>query len=157
VNLNYLLALIFSILALVLLYYVYLSFKPVKGNYSKVDVSIKGQVFQLEIADNAHLRQQGLMNRDSMPQKEGMLFVFPISSIHSFWMKDTHIPLDIIWINSDKKIVYIKENAQPCSNIVGAACQSIFPTSPAKYVIELNAGKVGELGLSVGDQIDFAL
>lgn len=118
---------------------------------------LKGKTYNLEIADTAAARQTGLMNRTSLSQNSGMLFIFEGSNFYPFWMKDTYIPLDIIWLNQNKEVVYIKENAQPCSNTIEAVCNTIVPTARALYVIELNAGEVNKQDLQVGDKIEFEL
>ncbi len=119
----------------------------------KKEIVIKDKSYHLEIADNNASRMKGLMNRETMAENEGMLFVFDYVGIHSFWMKNTLIPLDMIWLDSNGKIVYIHENAQPCSNLIQAICQSIIPSKTAKYVIELNAGEVNKLDIKIGDVI----
>lgn len=126
-----------------------------KSLSDKVTVVLAGKTYHLELADTVSKRNIGLMNRYSMPLDEGMLFVFESSGIYPFWMKDTKIALDLIWINDSGEIVFIKENAQPCSNIVSAICSSILPgLKPAKYVIELNGGQLKDLGLKVGDKLE---
>ena len=72
-----------------------------------------------------------------MPEDEGMLFIFEESGVYSFWMKNTLIPLDIIWLDEDKNIVFVKHNALPCKTEV---CPSINPNASARYVLEINAG-----------------
>ena len=146
-------------------YYLYMK-------YSKdyIEVNIKGTIFQLEIADTKEKRETGLMNRRSMPPNRGMLFVFETSGYYPFWMKNTYIPLDIIWLNEDKEVIYIKQDAKPCLDtnkdpgMIGKAlqnipfvCDTIIPltTSHAKYVIELNAGKVRELNLQNDEKVEF--
>ena len=78
---------------------------------------------KVEIADTPEKRAEGLMFRDHLNENSGMFFVFDEESSHSFWMKNTLIPLDIIWINADKKVVYIKHKAQPCNE----ECESFYP------------------------------
>ena len=117
--------------------------------------TIANQEFTLEIADTDLLRSYGLMNREHLDTNSSMLFIFDMQGMYPFWMKDTLIPLDIIWLNSDKKVVYIKEDAKPCGNVVEALCKVIVPTRIAKYVIELNSGKTAELNLKIGDKVDF--
>jgi uncharacterized protein len=117
-------------------------------------VEINGKIFLLEIADNYKSREQGLMNRENLNEMEGMLFIFPVSGIYPFWMKNTLIPLDIIWLNNNKEVVFIKENARPCERAIVAVCQTIVPTKPARYVIELNAGNVNKLNIKLGQKID---
>jgi len=75
------------------------------------------------------------MYRESLPEKKGMLFVFPTSDIHDFWMKNTIIPLDMIWIDNQFKVVHIA-NAQPCTE---DPCKIYAPRTLAKYVLEINS------------------
>lgn len=119
-----------------------------------INVSISNKAFHLEVAKTATERNKGLMNRKNLSSDAGMLFVFPTPSIYPFWMKDTYIPLDIIWLNAKKEIVYIKENAKPCKGIA-ETCKSIVSGRAAKYVIELNAGAVSESKIKVGDTVKF--
>lgn len=77
-------------------------------------VEINGKSLNVEIADNDEKRRTGLMNRKSLDKNNGMFFIFQNEDIYPFWMKNTLISLDMIWINSDKEVVYIKENAPPC-------------------------------------------
>ena len=83
-----------------------------------------------------------------------MFFVFADEQIYTFWMKNTYIPLDIIWINSAKEVVFIKENAKPCKK---NNCSYIIPDKKSRYVLELNAGVVQSLDLKVKDKVDFNL
>ena len=124
---------------------------------NKISFVLAGKTYELELADTPEKRTIGLMNKSFMPVNEGMLFVFDSSGIYPFWMKDTKIALDMIWVNDSGEIVFIKENAQPCSNIVSAICTSVIPgIKPAKYVIELNGGQSKELGLKIGDKLDLS-
>jgi hypothetical protein len=122
-----------------------------------ITVEIKDQKYYLEVASTPDTRQKGLMNRSELPANSGMLFIFEGTGIYPFWMKNTLIPLDIIWLNQNKEIVHIKENAQPCETTIAAICNTIAPLKPALYVIELNAGDVQKLSLKTGDKIEFAL
>ena len=123
----------------------------------QIQVRINNMPYSLEVVATPQSRAKGLMNREKLGENSGMLFVFDGTSIYPFWMKNTLIPLDMIWLNSNKQIVHIKENAQACSSTIGAICNSIVPLKPALYVIELNAGDVQKLGLKIGDKIDFEL
>ena len=94
--------------------------------------------------------QTGLMYRKSMKTDRGMLFVQPTEALQYFYMKNTEIPLDIIYINSGMKIVSFQKNAQPFN-------ENTLPSNvPAKYVLEINAGLSDQLGLQVGDSISFS-
>lgn len=112
--------------------------------------------FDVEIAENNFQRERGLMDRKILDQNKGMFFVFDKEDNYSFWMKNTLIPLDIIWINQDKKIVYISENTQPClTSWVGKTffCPQINPQQNAKYVLEINAGLANKLNIKLGDYV----
>jgi len=80
-----------------------------------------------------------------------MLFIFEKESLHSFWMKNMRFPLDIIWIDKDKKIVDIYKFALPCKDI----CKTITPSLKAKFVLEVNAGFVEKNNLKIGERLDF--
>lgn len=105
--------------------------------------------FKVELAISEVEKEQGLMARESLDENKGMLFVFNKEGIYSFWMKYTLIPLDMIWINSRGKVVFIKENAQPCKGLV---CPQISPKEKAKYILEINGGICRKLGIKIGDQ-----
>jgi len=101
----------------------------------------------IEIADNDYERQLGLMNRESMEQMQGMLFIFPQERMQSFWMLNTMFSLDILFINSNKEIVTIHKNTTPLSE------QSYPSSEPAIYVLEVNAGFCDEHGINLGDKV----
>lgn len=103
----------------------------------------------IEIADDEYKTQTGLMYRDQMGELQGMLFVFPDEDFRSFYMKNTNIPLDIIYIDADKKIVSFQKNAQPNNET------SLPSNAPAKYVLEINAGLSDEWQLEVGDKMEY--
>jgi len=103
----------------------------------------------VDVADTPALREQGLSGRKSLEKGEGMLFVFDTPGIYSFWMKDMNFPIDIIWINQNKKIVYIKENVTP-----GSFPQAFASTENAQYVLEVPAGFSARNNVQVGDIID---
>lgn len=103
----------------------------------------------IEIADDEYQTQTGLMYRDSMEENQGMLFIFPVEDLLGFYMKNTKFALDIIYIDSDKKIVSFQKNAQPYSE------DSLPSNVPAKYVLEVNAGLADAWQLKVGDKIEY--
>ena len=101
----------------------------------------------IEIADTDYEIQTGLMYREGMEQNQGMLFVFPDMAYHSFYMKNTLIPLDLIFIDDQLRVVTIKQNAQPLD-------ESGIPSEvPVQYVLEVNAGLTASWGLEAGDRI----
>lgn len=106
---------------------------------------------KVEVADNNAKREQGMMHRKTMGADEGMLFIFPDEKRRSFWMKNTHLALDIIFVNSNKDIVYIAENCQPYST------QSIPSYEYAQFVVEVTAGYCSQNNIRVGNSIDFTL
>ncbi len=105
--------------------------------------------FDIEIAESEYETQTGLMYRQSMEQHQAMLFIFPNVEYHSFYMKNTEFPLDIIYIDGDLKIASFQKNAQPHDE-TGLPSQA-----PVKYVLETNAGLSDKMGLHVGDSIAF--
>lgn len=103
--------------------------------------------FKVEIADSEEERARGLMFRESLGRDRGMLFQFPDSAERSFWMKNTYIPLDIIYIAADGRIVSIAPQTTPFS-------ESPVPSyGAAKGVLELNGGQAAELGIKAGDRV----
>jgi len=103
----------------------------------------------IEIADDDYQTQTGMMYRNSMENSQGMLFIFPDSDYRSFYMKNTKIPLDIIYLSENKTIVSIQKNAQPMDE------SSLPSEAPAKYVLEVNAGLSDTWQLERGDVMDF--
>ena len=116
------------------------------------EVAIGDKTFRVEIANTPASRAKGLMRRQNLPADQGMLFVFEDYGFHSFWMKDTLIPLDIIWI-ADRTIVDIKKNVLPPAS--GAPLQTYRPVRPANFVLEVNAGTAEQYGWRVGDKVQF--
>jgi hypothetical protein len=103
----------------------------------------------IEIADTDYERTRGLMYRHSLPENAGMLFIFDRSEPRSFWMRNTYIPLDIIFADEKKQIIQIYRKTTPLSY---TAMQS---KKNAKYVVEVNAGFSDNHGIAVGDRIRF--
>ena len=103
----------------------------------------------IEIADNMYERSLGLMNRNEMKETQGMLFIFPKLELQSFWMRNTLISLDIMFVNDQKKIVTIHENTKILS-------ETSYPSSePSIYVVEVLAGFAERHNIQVGDKIDW--
>ena len=108
--------------------------------------------FQVEVAQTQEEMKKGLMFREYLDKNKGMLFVFEIKGNYPFWMKNTLILLDIIWINENNQIVFIKENAEPCKE---EDCLIIDPNQNAKYVLEIKGGLSKEMNIKIGDKIEF--
>jgi uncharacterized protein len=109
-------------------------------------------VVHVEIAADDSTRAQGLMFRDHLPEDRGMIFLFPESGDYPFWMKNTLIPLDMIWIDDQKKIVHVANNVQPCK---ADPCPSVPPNANARYVLEVGAGVATRHGLKNGQTLRF--
>jgi hypothetical protein len=114
--------------------------KPDEKEISEIDI---------EIADNDDKRMTGLMFRTSLKEDQGMLFIFPYETEQSFWMKNTVLSLDMIFVNSKNEIVNIHHNTTPFSE------ESYSSGKPAIYVVEVNAGYSNKLGIKEGDKILF--
>jgi uncharacterized membrane protein (UPF0127 family) len=104
-------------------------------------------VFSVEIADTEPLREKGLMYRKSLPPGQGMLFDFHLDQPVRFWMKNTYIPLDMIFIRSDGRIVNIAENTTPMSE------REVPSAGPVQAVLEVIGGTARKLGIAPGDRV----
>ena len=116
-------------------------------------VELGGQRFIVEVADDEAERNRGLMFRDQMPADAGMLFVYDAERPLAFWMKNTRIPLDILYFDDQRKLVSARKNTPPCS--LGDRCPPYPSAAPALYVLELNAGTAARLGVKDGDELVF--
>lgn len=116
-----------------------LSFTDSTGGFiSQIDI---------EIAEDDNSRTQGLMYRYKMKENQGMFFIFPYQTYQSFWMRNTVMPLDIIFVNKDNDIVKVHRNAEPYD-------ESAYPSNaPAIYVVEVNAGYTKSYNINEGDKI----
>jgi len=103
--------------------------------------------YKVEIADTNSARNKGLMHRKSMPVDEGMLFIYNFSSVVSFWMKNTYVSLDILFIDNEGKIVKIARDTVPLST------RTISSVRPVRYILEVNANQTETRGISVGDTV----
>lgn len=103
----------------------------------------------VEIAETEEARTQGLMGRERMAESQGMLFIFPDEQFRSFWMANTPLPLDILFVNQADQIVTIQRNTVPYSE------ESIPSTAPARYVIEVNAGFCDRHGIREGNSVQW--
>ena len=128
-----------------------ISFKK-EGDLSILKVETDSVIvnFDIEIAETDYETQTGLMYRSSMEENQAMLFIFPTEAMHSFYMKNTEFPLDIIYIDGKQKIASFQKNAQPYDE------RGLTSKVPIKYVLEVNAGLSDQMGLQVGDSISFS-
>jgi len=123
------------------------------GSASEHWVELNGQRFQVEIADDDSERARGLMFRDSMDADRGMLFIHEREMPLAYWMKNTRLPLDILYFDNARKLVSQQRDIPPCSS--GNRCPSYPSHVPARYVLELNAGQAAKLGLKDGAELSF--
>jgi uncharacterized protein len=119
--------------------------KPVA--FETTPVTLKGKAFAMEVAQSTEQTQRGLMYRDSMAEDHGMLFVMPRLDTWEFWMHNTRIPLDIIFIDRSGQIVEIHQRKAMDDTSMG-------PARPVQYVIELNMGTAQKIGLRRGDTVE---
>src|SRR3990167_982884 len=115
------------------------------GNF----IRFAGQNVRVEIADTPAERELGLSGRERLGEKEGMIFVFDSPGRHAFWMKDMLFPLDIIWLDENLKVIYIKKDARPESYP-----EIFLPGEDAKYVLEVVAGFADKYNLKEGDGVE---
>ena len=106
------------------------------------------QTIEVEFAKNDEERALGLMYRSSMDEHQGMWFIFPEEAPRSFYMRNTEIPLDIIYLDKDKKVVSIAKNARPYDET------SLPSEKPAMYVLEINGGLSDKWGIEKGDRME---
>jgi uncharacterized membrane protein (UPF0127 family) len=112
-----------------------------------IATDLKTLNFQVEIADDPRERALGLMYRRNMPEDQGMLFDFQAEQPVSFWMRNTYIPLDMLFIRADGTIDSIAERTTPLSD------KSIPSDGPVRYVLEINGGLSDTLGIEPGDVV----
>lgn len=108
------------------------------------------QKLDIEFAESRYEQETGLMYRESMEDNQGMLFVYDDEAPRSFYMKDTYIPLDIIYYSADSTAVSFQENAEPMDET------SLPSGEPAQFVLEINGGLVEEWNIEIGDKIYFS-
>lgn len=111
-------------------------------------VELHGRHFSTEFATDDASRERGLMMRTKLPADHSMLFVFTDSEPRWFWMKDTLVPLDILYFDTDRKLVSMQLDVPPCK---ADPCPSYPSDAPARYVLELAAGTARAIGAQTGD------
>lgn len=120
--------------------------------FSSNQVCFKKQCVNVEIAHKKDDLERGLMFRESLADEAGMLFIFPQSKPHSFWMKNTLIPLDILWLDASRQVVFIARDVPPCNS---DPCPTYTPPEESLYVLEVNAGYTLKHGIQAGDKAIF--
>ena len=117
----------------------------------KIEVIIynKNITFNVEVAKTIEERRTGLMYRKELLNNEGMLFIFPSEKIIQLWMKNTYIPLDVIFISENKVIVDLKKNMEKLSETI------VESKVKSRYALEFNAGLINKLDIEIGDKVLF--
>jgi uncharacterized membrane protein (UPF0127 family) len=128
--------LVVCVLAAVVMAFIYVIFPNLPQ--SKTSLQLGDGIFHATIAASNNARDKGLSGVSELAVDQALLMVFPSDGKWGIWMKDMKIPIDIVWLNSDKKVVYIVKNAPP----EGSTSVPYTPKTPAKYVIELPTGTV---------------
>ena len=120
----------------------------------QIPVEFSDHILYCELANTPENIEKGLMFRTMLPSDHGMLFNLPYPRPWAFWMKNTLIPLDMIWLNSSKKVIHIVENAKPCKQ---AQCPIYYPPSHKKalYVLEIGGGLSQTYQIQLGTQLNF--
>ena len=118
---------------------------------SAATIVIGDNAFTVEVAKTPEERARGLMNRESLAQNAGMWFIFPEMGDEKFWMKDTLIALDLVYVDDDMKVVHIIENAVPEST------ELLSSPSEFQYVLEIAAGMAEERGIKTGDVVQYRI
>jgi uncharacterized membrane protein (UPF0127 family) len=109
-------------------------------------------VYKVEVARTPEQQAQGLMFRESLPANSGMIFLFPEGGVHKFWMKNTMIPLDMIWMDPQGKVLFVSSNTPPCK---ADPCPNYGPDAPASSVLEIAGGMAKKERVEAGNAIRF--
>ncbi len=113
-----------------------------------------GSIIHAELADTPQKRSEGLMYREHLADNRGMLFTFSQAQAWTFWMKNTKIPLDLIWMNENKQIIHMEQRVPICTR-TDDSCPQYRPNEGALYVLELAAGRAESLKLQQGSKLQF--
>jgi uncharacterized membrane protein (UPF0127 family) len=121
--------------------------------YETKRIKLEGKPFNAIIADTFAKRMIGLMFREKLPKVDCMLFIFGSEEGQGIWMRNMCFPIDVVWIDENKRVVDIKENLKPCSSFFN--CRTYYPKRAAKYIIEFNSGTVKEKKMRGGSKLTF--
>jgi len=116
-------------------------------------VELAGERYEVELAQDDATRARGLMFRDEMAADHGMLFIHDRQEPQAYWMKNTRIPLDILYFDNQRRLVTQQRDVPPCT--LGDGCPPYPSNAPARYVLELNAGQASRLQLKDGAELRF--
>lgn len=148
------------VFALLVLWFFGKTAKPgagTEGPINQVIFKASNTKVKVEIADTEAKRAKGLMFRNHLPQDSGMLFIFQTEATHSFWMANTRIPLDIIWLDRKLKIVDVSKNTPPCTETgtLTSLCKAYTPKEKAMYVLEVNGGYTNRHNIGIDSYVEF--
>ncbi len=119
-----------------------------EAGLSENQISINGKVLDIIWARTSEEQEAGLGGKESLPENSGMLFVFDVPEEVGIWMENMLFPLDVVWADETGKIISMQENLDP-----ETYPESFYPQSPAKYVLETNAGFLASNNIKIGDVI----
>lgn len=142
------LLLIAGILTLVVVFYEGDALLAQKSVVEAPTITIGDVSFKAIVVDTQALRRQGLSSRPSLDVDTGMLFIFSDAKVRSFWMKNMHFAIDIIWIDEDLRVIDITHNVLP-----ETFPETVSPKSPVRYVFEVNSGIAKERNIAIGDPV----
>lgn len=111
-------------------------------------IELNGKSYSIELAEDDASREHGLMDRASMPEDHGMLFVFQDDAMRAFWMKNCKFAQDMLFFDDSRKLISVQRNVPACT---ADPCPAYSSGAPARYVLELNAGQADKIGVSPGD------
>ena len=135
-----------------------LSCSPARGRENKpvetgpAVVTPAGSRYAVEIASNPESRAQGLMFRESLAAGRGMLFLFPHPSVESFWMKNCNFPIDIVWMDAGRKVIYVNAHTPPCKD---DPCPTYGPKTECQFVLEIGDGAAAKERIVPGAILKF--
>lgn len=122
---------------------------------NKVNITINKLNLSVDIASTPEEQTKGLSIKESLEKNEGMIFPYDTSQILSFWMKNMKFPIDILWLDADKRVVHIEENLEPCPPL--GPCPSYSTDTLSQYVLEIAGGLSRDNGIAIGTQAEFDL
>ena len=125
------------------------------SRYLKAKVTVNDFELNADVPTTSELMSKGLAVKNQLKENEAMLFIFEEPAKHSFWMKDMKFPIDIIWLDSARKVVHIERNLQPCASVF--FCTGYSPSADSQYVLETVAGFAQRHNVNMGSDIDFEL
>jgi uncharacterized membrane protein (UPF0127 family) len=123
--------------------------------YQRAEVTVNNITLNTDLALTQEQQTKGLAIKNAMNETQGMLFVFQQPALESFWMKDMKFPIDIIWMDANRTVVYIAPNLQPCPTV--GDCPGYVPTKESLYVLETTAGFSQRHHVKPGTQMNFHL